>query len=128
MNVMIPLPSSIRASAWDAGNAHMHKAGRTKWAWDDFTAASAEHERLVAVSYARPNDQRHHRYVRFQIAEQMERAGLFTSTSSMADIHRQIDLAMEGLKEGAASTSSAEGKRSATAGEVKTQPAASPPQ
>lgn len=127
MNIMIPLPSSIRASAWDAGNAHMHRAGRTKWAWDDFTAASAEHERLVAVSYARPTDQRHHRYVRFQIAEQMERAGIFTSTSSMTDIHRQIDLAMEGLKD-AASTSTAEGKRSAAAGEAKDQTAASPPQ
>lgn len=128
MNIMIPLPSSIRASAWDAGNAHMHRAGRTKWAWDDFTAASAEHERLVAVSYARPSDQRHHRYVRFQIAEQMERAGIFTSTSLMTDILRQIDLAMEGLKEPAASTSSAEGKRSAATGEAKDQTAASPPQ
>ena len=109
----------------------MHRAGRTKWAWDDFTAASAEHERLVAVSYARPNDQRHHRYVRFQIAEQMERAGLFTSASSMTDILRQIDLAMEGLNEPAASTSPAstspaEGKRAAAATEASDRPAASP--
>lgn len=126
MNIMIPLPSVIRASAWDAGNAHMHRAGRTKWAWDDFTAASAEHERLVAVSYARPNDQRHHRYVRFQIAEQMERAGLFTSASSMTDILRQIDQAMEGLNEPATSTGAAEGKRAAAATDASDRPAASP--
>ena len=124
MNIMIPLPSVIRASAWDAGNAHMHRAGRTKWAWDDFTAASAEHERLVAVSYARPNDQRHHRYVRFQIAEQMEQAGLFTSTSLMTDIHRQIDQAMAGLNDAARKPSSAANKQPAARADAKSQPAA----
>ncbi len=128
MNTMNPLPSLIRASAWDAGNASMHKGGRTKWDWSDFTVASAEHERLVGLSYARPNDERHDRYIRFQIAEQMEQAGLFTSKSSMTDIHRQIDVALQSLNEAARRAAPATDKRSAAQGEAKTQAAASPPQ
>ncbi len=128
MNTMNPLPSFIRASAWDAGNASMTNGGRTNWDWTDFTVASAEHERLVGLSYARPNDERHDRYIRFQIAEQMERAGLFTNTSSMTDIHRQIDVAMQNLNEAARRTSPAADKRSAAPGDVKNQSSASLPQ
>lgn len=129
MNTMNPLPSLIRAAAWEAGNASMSRAGRAKWDWSDFTVASAEHERLVGLSYARPSDERHDRYIRFQIAEQMEQAGLFTSKSSMTDIHRQIDVAMQSLNEAARRTAPATDKRSAAQGEAaKTQAAASPPQ
>ncbi len=128
MNTMNPLPSLIRASAWDAGNASMHKAGRTKWDWSDFTVASAEHERLVGLAYARPNDERHDRYIRFQIAEQMEQAGLFTSTSSMTDIHRQIDKALESLNAAARRPSPAADKRPAAPGDVASQSTASFPQ
>lgn len=121
---MNPLPSLIRASAWDAGNLNMHNAGRSQWDWSDFTVASAEHERLVGLAYARPNDERHERYIRFQIAEQMERAGLFTSTSLMTDIHRQIDLAMQSLDEATRRRPSASNKRPAATGDIASQPAA----
>ncbi|WP_020696569.1 hypothetical protein [Reyranella massiliensis] len=121
---MNPLPSLIRASAWDAGNHNMHNAGRSKWDWNDFTVASAEHERLVGLAYARPNDQRHDRYIRFQIAEQMEQAGLFTSTSLMTDIHRQIDQAMASLNDTARKPSSAANKQPAARADTKSQPAA----
>lgn len=121
---MNPLPSLIRASAWDAGNLSMHNAGRTKWDWTDFTVASAEHERLLGLAYARPNDERHDRYLRFQIAEQMERAGLFTSTSLMTDIHRQIDQAMASLNDAARKPSSAANKQPAARADTKSQPAA----
>lgn len=115
---MNPLPSLIRASAWDAGNLNMYNAGRTKWDWNDFTVASAEHERLLGLAYARPNDQRHDRYLRFQIAEQMERAGLFTQASAMADIHRQIDLALASLNEAARRPSAAADKPPAAPAET----------
>jgi hypothetical protein len=121
---MNPLPSLIRASAWDAGNLSMHNAGRTKWDWTDFTVASAEHERLLGLAYARPNDERHDRYIRFQIAEQMEQAGLFTSTSLMTDIHRQIDQAMASLNDAARKSSSAANKQPAARADAKSQPAA----
>ena len=102
----------------------MRNGGRSQWDWTDFTVASAEHERLVGQAYAQPNDQRHHRYLRFQIAEQMERAGLFTKESLMADIHRQIEQALPSLNEAARRRSSAADKPPAAPAETTGQSAA----
>jgi hypothetical protein len=40
-----------RAAAMDAGNAHMRKAGRTKWDHTDFYAASRAYNKLWPAYY-----------------------------------------------------------------------------
>jgi hypothetical protein len=73
---MTPLPSLIRASAWDAGNNSMRAAGRTKWSRKDFNAAAATQERLVHACYGRDTDTDPRRcYIRFAVAEQMQANG-----------------------------------------------------
>lgn len=70
-----PLPSLIRASAWDAGNFSMRDAGRSKWSRKDFNTAAATQERLIRACYSRPTDTDPRLcYIRFGIAEQWQQA------------------------------------------------------
>lgn len=85
-----PLPSLIRASAWDAGNQSMRTAGRTIWSADDADAAGAGQERLIRACYEREADTDHREaYIRFGFAETMEKAGLLTLTTKR--FHEVLD-------------------------------------
>lgn len=88
-----PLPSLLRASAWDAGNARMRKAGRTVWTRGDYNEAARTQNRLVRACYARKGDPEGSPlpFVRFGVAEQMQREGAFTLTSKMSNVHAAID-------------------------------------
>lgn len=88
-----PLPSLLRASAQDAANMQMRAAGRSKWSDDDYNHACETQERLIRACYGRPGDHNEPRmvYIRFQIAEAMERKGLFKLNSDMQQINAQID-------------------------------------
>lgn len=96
MNSLPALPSFLRASAQDAGNMSMRKAGRTRWNDRDWNTAASTLERLVLAAYGREADHNEPRrcFVRFQIAEQMERAGQFRLNSNLKEIERTIDAAM----------------------------------
>ena len=79
MNAMNPLPSLIRASAWDAANMAMRKDGRTKWSEDDYNLACETQERLIRSTYSRAGDNDDRLcYIRFSFAEAMEKARLLT--------------------------------------------------
>ena len=88
-----PLPSLLRASAWDAGNARMQKAGRSVWTRGDYNEAARIQNRLVRACYARKDDPENSPlpFIRFGIAEQMQREGVFTLTSKMEHVHAAID-------------------------------------
>lgn len=90
---LAPLPSFVRASAQDAGNMSMRKACRSAWSEGDADVAAATLDRLVRSIYGRPSDhnQPDYCFIRFQIAERMERRGEFKSTSDLAEINRKID-------------------------------------
>ena len=91
-----PLPSLIRASAWDDGNRSMAKAGRASWSRKDYNTAARTQERLVRACYGYPTDAADSEwcYIRFSIAEGMQKAGTFAINSKMADIYRAIDAAL----------------------------------
>lgn len=95
-NAFNPLPSLIRASAWDAGNIRMRKACRTKWDRDDYNRAAETQNRLVRACYGYKTDAPDSPmcFIRFSVAEQMERAGMFHVDSGMPEIHRAIDHAL----------------------------------
>lgn len=90
MRVLLPLPSLLRASAHDAGCARMRKDGRTKWNRDDYDAAADALDRLVAGCYG-PGDEGRYR---FQIAGELERAGVLSIRMSIAALNRAIDSAL----------------------------------
>lgn len=75
----------------------MRKAGRAAWSLGDRNEAARTHNRLVLACYGKPTDPAESPlpFVRFQVAEALERAGRFTLASKMPDIYRQIDAAME---------------------------------
>jgi hypothetical protein len=99
-----PLPSLIRASAWDAGNFRMRKAGRSKWNRGDFNEAARTQNRLIRACYCReldgPDD--NWCFIRFQIAESLQRAGHFDLKTPMTTVHKMIDLAVAAAERGAA--------------------------
>lgn len=72
----LPLPSLIRASSWDAGNFSMQKAGRTKWSRKDYNAAAETQNRLVKATYGLPGEDERVAFLRFGIAEQLQRMGV----------------------------------------------------
>lgn len=75
-NALLPLPSFIRASAQDAANMHMRAAGRTKWSDEDWNVAVDTQERLIHSLYGhRGDNQPDMCFIRFQVAERLERAG-----------------------------------------------------
>lgn len=85
MTALNPLPKYIRASAQDAGNASMRKGCRSAWDKDDYNAACDTQDRLIRSLYGLPSDgnQPDRCFIRFQIAEQLERAGKI-------DVHSDI--------------------------------------
>jgi hypothetical protein len=85
-NGLNPLPSFIRASAQDAGDMHMRAAGRSKWNDDDWNRMCEVQERLIRSLYGRASDhnQPDYCYIRFHVAEQLERAGHLTLKSNIA--------------------------------------------
>jgi len=91
-----PLPSLIRASAWDAGNFRMRKANRSKWNRGDFNEAAQTQERLIRACYGYEIDGPDSKwcFIRFQIAESMERAGQFQLGDDMKKIWKAIDLTL----------------------------------
>lgn len=85
-----PLPSLIRASAWDAGNQSMRDAGRAVWSADDRDAAADCQERLIRACFARDTDtDERMAYVRFGYAEAMQKAGLLTLSTK--NFHAVVD-------------------------------------
>jgi hypothetical protein len=93
---MNPLPSLIRASAFDAADMAMRQAGRKAWSEDDYNLAASTLERLIRSCYGRPNDhnQPNMCFIRFSIAEQMERAGSFNLSSDVTRVQAAIDTAL----------------------------------
>ena|SRR6185503_13455940 len=89
---MNPLPSLIRASAWDAANARMRAADRTKWTRGDYNHGAREQERLLTACFSRPDDPDERlKYIRFSYAEAMQEAGLLTLYTK--DFHGVLDAA-----------------------------------
>jgi len=95
---MNPLPSFIRASAWDAANMAMRKAGRSKWSKTDYNHACSTQERLVKNLYGKPSDHNQPElcYIRFQIADQLERAGQFSHKSKLPEVYATIEAILDG--------------------------------
>lgn len=101
-NAMFPLPSFLLASAWDAGNMAMRKAGRTKWSRADFNAAAATQDRLVRACWGNKSDtDRNICFIRFQMAQQMERRGDIDMRSDLTEVHRVINEAIAAYREAA---------------------------
>ena len=97
MTAFNPLPSLLRASAWDAGNMNMREAGRSKWNDDDWNAAASTQERLIRSCYGRDRENEPNMcYIRFQVAEQLEKAGHFNTSTVLASFHRVIDMIVAG--------------------------------
>lgn len=93
MNALLPLPSLLRASAQDAASARMRKAGRTAWSRTDYNEAVRTLNRLCAVHYGKGIRGAY----RFQVAEELERAGeLFLSMPTEWFV-AAIDVAVEGV-------------------------------
>jgi hypothetical protein len=97
-NAMNPLPSLVRASAWDAANMRMAAAGRSKWNRDDYNHAARTQERIIRTCYGRSGETKKDNacFIRFSIAEALDRAGLFTLQSDFAAVSREIDRLMAG--------------------------------
>lgn len=93
-NSMNPLPSLIRASAWDAGNRSMAAAGRSVWSAEDRDAAGEEQESLIRACYVRDTDtDPRMAYVRFGYAEAMQKAGLLNLSTK--NFHKVLDEAFD---------------------------------
>lgn len=89
-----PLPSLIRASAWDAGCESMRAAGRKVWSADDRDAAGDEQERLIRACFVRATDtDPREAYCRFGYAEAMEKAGMLTGYTKR--FHEELDASYE---------------------------------
>lgn len=93
MTGLNPLPSLIRASAHDAGSMNMRANGRKKWNDDDWNAMCETQDRLIRNIYGKPQDHNEPNwcFIRFQIAEQMEKRGEFGLKSGLKEILRHID-------------------------------------
>lgn len=95
-NALTPLPSFIRASASDAANMRMRAAGRTKWNRADWNRMCEVQERLIRSCYGRPGDDNEPNrcYLRFQVAEQLEKRGDFGLRSDVTKVMSFIDAAL----------------------------------
>lgn len=71
----------------------MRKACRTAWNRDDANKAAETLERLVRSIYGRASDhnQPDYCFLRFQIAERLEKGGKFNSNSDLAEINCLIE-------------------------------------
>lgn len=82
-----PLPSLIRASAFDAANMQMTHDGRKQWNDDDWNKMCETQERLVTQLYGCESDNDPNiKYVRFSMAAQLEKQRDFTLYSTPAEI------------------------------------------
>lgn len=91
-NAMNPLPSLLRASAFDAANMNMRANGRTKWNDDDWNVMCDTQDRLVAGCYGKIGDnQPNMKFIRFQIAEHAEKLGEIGLRSDWAKVLAAID-------------------------------------
>lgn len=72
----LPLPSLIRASSWDAGNFSMQAGKRTKWSRKDYNAAAETQNRLVKATFGLPGEDERTAFLRFGIAEQLQKQGV----------------------------------------------------
>lgn len=87
----LPLPSLIRACAWDAGNNSMQNGGRTKWSRADYSAAASLQNKLIAQCYGEgPTG-----FIKFGIAEALQHAGVLTLGMKAKDFFSTIDRAFE---------------------------------
>lgn len=95
---LMPLPSFIRASGHDAAANRMRAACRKKWNRGDWNAMCGELDRLIRACYGRPTDAADSEwpFVRFSIAENLERAGHFHLDSDFDAISAFIDEQIEG--------------------------------
>lgn len=96
MAAINPVPSLIRASAQDAANAQMRRNGRSAWDESDAALACETQDRLVRSAYGRPSDHNDPNlcFLRFQVAERMERRGDFSLRSTLEQINAAIDAAL----------------------------------
>jgi hypothetical protein len=89
---MNPLPSLLRASAWDAANVQMRENNRTAWNDDDSNLACQTLERLIRSCYTRPDDNQSEMcYIRFQIAEMWQKAGHIDLYSNWSEVMKAIE-------------------------------------
>jgi len=97
-NSMNPLPSLIRASATNTANMAMRKGSRSAWSSEDYDVACETQERLIRACYGRDGDHNEPNrcYIRFSIAEALERNGLFKLKSDMKEVNATIDRMMDG--------------------------------
>lgn len=96
MTKMTPLPSLIRASAQDAANMQMRRDGRSAWSEDDYNLACSTQERLIRACYGKPSDHNdpNRCYIRFGIAERMQRDGTFHLKSDYDAVLAEIEQIM----------------------------------
>jgi hypothetical protein len=87
-----PLPSLIRASAWDAGNASMRAGHRQAWNEDDYNASVDTFDRLLAACYGGIEPK--HRW-RFTMAEMLQKAGYLDLYQHIDEFNAIIDAALE---------------------------------
>lgn len=91
MAALNPLPSFLRASAQDAANMQMRAADRQKWNDDDWNKAAETLERLVRACYGREGENEPDRcFIRFQLAEKLEREGKLSSATKIAEFERIV--------------------------------------
>lgn len=91
-NAMNPLPSLIRASAWDAGDRSMRAGGRKAWSRKDYNASVREQDRLIKSCYGRPDDSDERMaFIRFSVATEMQSHRMFDLQSDFDAILAQID-------------------------------------
>lgn len=83
----LPLPSLIRAAAWDAGNRSMMKAGRKVWNRADYNAAARFQNETIARCYGEgPTG-----FIKFGLAEAMQKVGLVTIGMKSKAFFKAID-------------------------------------
>lgn len=85
-----PLPSFIRASAYDAGNFSMRRACRTVWSEDDYDAAADALDELVSTCYGAGIEGK----CRFSVAEALERNGYLTIGMSVKEMRELVESSM----------------------------------
>ncbi|WP_267550322.1 hypothetical protein [Rhizobium rhizogenes] len=87
----LPLPSLVRAAAWDAGNRSMSKGGRKVWNRADYNAAARFQNETIAKCFGEgPTG-----FIKFGIAEAMQNAGVLTLDMKAKDFFQAIDNAFE---------------------------------
>jgi hypothetical protein len=85
----LPLPSLIRAAAWDAGNRSMAKAGRKVWSRADYNAAALFQNETIARCYGDgPTG-----FIKFSLAEAMQNVGILHIGMKSKAFFKAIDAA-----------------------------------